>query len=282
MTSPAVQPLLALLTSHVGGNPTQYMFERAFAHHGVDWRYLTFEIGAEELGDAVRGLRALGFRGGHCGDPHQQAVLALLDRTTETATMLETANLIFRDENALVGDNTEGRGVLHCIRDRLDPSGKRAVFFGAGKMARAVAVELASAGLASLTVVNRTESRAVDLVAMLGAKFDMPLMPLAWQDDFAVPPDVDILINATSVGQNAEDPSVALVLDSLRPELLVVDVVAGVTPTWLMSEAARRGCQAVDGLTVLIEQAAIDMQLWTGVDPSRQVLREAVEEFLGV
>ncbi len=282
MTSPAVQPLLALLASHVGGNPTQYMFERAFAHHGLDWRYLTFEIGPEDLGDAVRGLRALGFRGGHCGDPHRQAVLALLDRTTETAAMLATANLIFRDDNTLVGDNTEGRGVLNAVRDRLDPAGKQIVLFGAGQIARAVAAELAGAAPASLTIVNRTESRADELVAMLAAKFDVPLSSVAWQDAFVVPPEVDVLVNATSVGQSAEDPPLPLALDSLRPELLVVDVVAGATPTRLIGEAARCGCETLDGLAILIEQAAVDMQIWTGVDPSRQVLREAAEEFLGL
>ena len=78
MSSPAVQPLLALLASHVGGNPTQYMFEQAFAHHDLDWRYLTFEIAPENLGDAVRGLRAWVFVAGSA-DPHKQAVIPLLD-----------------------------------------------------------------------------------------------------------------------------------------------------------------------------------------------------------
>ncbi len=69
MSSPAVQPLLCLLAYPVGGNPTQYLVERVFAHHDLDWRYLTFEVRPEDLGDAVRGLRALGFRGGHCAGP---------------------------------------------------------------------------------------------------------------------------------------------------------------------------------------------------------------------
>ena len=71
MSSSAVQPLLALLACPVGGNPTQYMVEKAVAHHDLDWRYLTFEVSPEDLGDAVRGLRALGFRGAHCAPPHR-------------------------------------------------------------------------------------------------------------------------------------------------------------------------------------------------------------------
>lgn len=284
MSSPAVQPLLALLASHVGGNPTQYMFERAFAHHDLDWRYLTFEIEPESLGDAVRGLRALGFRGGHCADPYKQDVLALLDRTTETAAMIGSVNLIFREENALVGDNTEGKGVLQAIRGAGDPAGKRVVLLGAGRVARAVAIELAAAGAVDITVVNRTESRAGELAAALAGKFATPVSAVAWQGDYAVPPETDILIHAIGIhaighGHDADKVRLPLVLDSLRPELLVADVA--VEPrTWLLDEASQRGCKTVDGLSMFIEQVAIGFQSWTGVDPDRQVLHDAVEEFL--
>jgi shikimate dehydrogenase len=280
MSSPAVQPLLALLASHVASNPTQYMFEKAFAHHDLDWRYLTFEVTPEGLGDAVRGLRALGFRGGHCADPHKQAVLSCLGRTTETAALIGAVNLFFREDNALVGDNTEGKGLLQMIRSTLDPAGKRIVLLGAGRMARAIAVELATAGAASITIVNRTEAHAAEIVAILADKFTLPVAAVAWQDDYAIPVDTDILIHATSLGHAASDTPLPLVLDSLRPELLVADVTMTSTNTWLLAEAAERGCKTVDGLTSLIERVAIGFQMWTAVDPDRQVLREAVEEFL--
>lgn len=279
MSSPAVQPLLALLASRVGGNPTQYMFERAFAYHDLDWRYLTFEIEPESLGDAVRGLRALGFRGGHCADPYKQAVLPWLDRTTETAAMIGSVNLLLREENALVGENTEGKGVVQAIRAVVDPVAKRVVLLGAGRVARAVAIELAAAGAASITVVNRTESRAGELVALLAGKFETPISAVAWQGDYAVPPETDILIHAIGLGHDAGKVELPLLLDSLRSELLVADVA--VAPrTWLLDEATQRGCKTVDGLSMFIEQVAIGFQLWTGVNADRQVLHDAVEEFL--
>ena len=280
MSSPAVQPLLALLASHVGGNPTQYMFEKAFSHHDLDWRYLTFEVTPEGLGDAVRGLRALGFRGGHCADPHKQAVLSCLDRTTETAALIGAVNLFFREEDALVGDNTEAKGLLQMIRGVLDPTGKRIVLLGAGRMARAIAVELATAGAAGITVVNRTEAHATEIVSLLAGKFDVPVTAIAWQEDFAVPADADILIHATSLGNAASDVPLPLAVDSLRPELLVADMTMTSPRTWLLAEAAQRGCKTIDGLNGFIERVAIGFQVWTGVDPDRQVLREAVEEFL--
>ncbi len=279
MSSSAVQPLLALLASRVGGNPTQYMFEQAFAHHDLDWRYLTFEIAPENLGDAVHGMRALGFHGGHCADPHKQAVLPWLDRTTETAAMVGTVNLIFRDEDALVGENTEGKGVVQTIRGVLHPAGKRVVLLGAGRVAQAVAVELAAAGVAGITVVNRTEGRAGELAALLAGKFETPVSAVPWREDYLVPPETDILIHATSLGRDPAEGRLPLALEGLRPELVVADVTADWPYTWLIDEARQRGCKTVDGLSMFIEQAAIGFHLWTGVDPDRQVLREAVEEF---
>ncbi len=281
MPSPAVQPLLALLAYPVGGNPTQYMIEQAVARHDLDWRYLTFEVGPEELGDAVRGLRALGFRGVHCAAPHKQAVVALLDRTTDTAAAVGAVNLVFREENALVGENTEGRGAVQAIRGSFDPAGKQVVLLGAGQMARAVAVELAAAGVAGVTVVNRTESRAEELAAMLSGKFNVPAAAVAWQGDYAVPPEAELLVQATSI-ECGDDVPLPLLSDTLRPELFVADATANATQTWLLAEAQRRGCKTVDGLTMFVEQVAIGLQLWTGVDPDRQTLREAAEEFLGL
>lgn len=278
MPSPAVQPLLALLASHVGGNPLQYMYEKAFVHHDLDWRYMTFEITPESLGDAIRGMKAMGFRGGHCDAIHKQAVSAWLDRVTETAAMVGAVNLIFREGNELVGENTEGRGLVQAIRGVLDPAGKNIVLLGAGRMARAAAVELAAAGVAGITVVNRTEAHAQELQAMVAGKFATPVTVVPWNDECSIPPDADILINAAGLGREAES-RLPLAADSLRPELLAVDVTADSPHAWLLEEAARRGGKTVDGLSIFIEQAVIGFQQWTGVEPNRQVLREAVEEF---
>jgi shikimate dehydrogenase len=280
VSSPAVQPLLALLARPVGGNPTQYVIERTIAHHELDWRYLTFEVGPENLADAIRGLRALGFRGAHLAAPHKQAVIPFLDSTAETAGAIGVVNLVRREENALVGENTEGRGVVQAIRAVVDPAGKQVVLLGAGKLARAAAVELAGAGVAGLTIVNRTEPRAAELAETLRAKFSVPVSAVAWQGDYAVPPEAEILIHATPLGHGAGGDGLPLAADSLRPELLVADAAAIAAKTWLLDQAIARGCKTVDGLSVFIEQVAIGLQLWTGVEPNRQIMREAVEEFL--
>ncbi len=144
VSSSSVQPVLALLGYPVAGNPTQYMVEQTFLHHQLDWRFLSLEVAREELGAAVRGMRAMGFRGGICAEPHKGAVLEFVNRVTPTAELIGEGNCLYRDENGLVGDNTEGKGLMEALRRRVNPTDEKIVLLGAGGMARAIAVELAS------------------------------------------------------------------------------------------------------------------------------------------
>jgi shikimate dehydrogenase len=236
----------------------------------------------EDLGDAIRGLKALGFYGGHFGDPHKQTVIPLLDGTTETAAAVGAVNIFTRQGGDLVGDNLEGKGVLQAIRRIVDPAGKRFVLLGAGRLARATALELAASGVVEITIVNRSESRANELLVLLAAKCQVPVSAVPWQGEYAVPAEADVLIHATSMGRQDENALVPLLYDSMRPELLVADVSTDPPQTPLLQEAAGRGCKTVNGLSIFIEQVALAVKLWTGVDPDREVLRDAVEEYLEV
>jgi len=280
VASSAVQPILALLSSEPGANPMQYMIEQAFAHHGLDWRYLTLEVTPENLPDAIGGMRAMGFHGGHCGQPHKRAVLPLVDRLTETAEIAGAANILFRDDDALVGDNTEGQGLVECLRRKIDLTEKCVVLLGAGGAARAVAIELARAGAAEIVVVNRTEQRAAALAGLLGERFSVAATAEPWNGDYHVPDRANVLIHATSLAQGDSDSLPPLDLESLRPELLVADMTLDAPHTRLLDEAHGRGCAVIDGLDSHIEQTALALQLWTNVDPDREIMREAIEEFL--
>jgi shikimate dehydrogenase len=280
VSSAAVQPILVLLSDTPGGNPTQYMIEKAFAHHELDWRYLTVEVSPEHLGDAIRGIRAMGFCGGHVGNPHKQAVVPLLDRTSELADMVGAINLISRDEDALVGENTEGKGLLASLRRVTDPAGKRVVLLGAGRAARAIGVELAAAGVAEITVVNRTPQPAGELANLLAGKCQVSASAAPWEGDYEVPAGTNLLINATSIGQKGPDARVPLAIDGLQGEMIVADVTADPPQTWLLRQARQRGCTTLDGLGMYVDQVAVALRLWTGVDPDCEVMRDAIEEFL--
>ena len=191
-------------------------------------------------------------------------------------------NVVFRDGDALVGDNLEGAGVVETLRREIDPAGKHVVLLGAGRLARATAVALAAAGAAGLTIVNRTASHADALALLVRDRLSVPAASVAWQDEYAVPPEADVLIHAANSGPDGPDAPLPLSAASLAAR------AAGgrcdlERPANLASRSRRtRGCKTIDGLSVFIEQAAIGLRRWTGVDADRLMLREAAEEFLGL
>ncbi|HEX3998448.1 MAG TPA: shikimate dehydrogenase [Pirellulales bacterium] len=281
MHSP-LQEIVALLGYPVAGNPTQYMVERAFSRLGLDWRYLTLEVAPENLAEAVRGMRSMGFRGGNFTMPHKVAVLPLLDQLTEAARLMGAVNCWWRQDHRLVGDNTDGKGFLQSLRSRIDPAGRRFALLGAGGAARAIAVELAIAGAAQILVVNRDPGRGEQLASLVSEQVRVPARYVAWHGDFSLPSEIEVLINATSIGMGDAQARVPVALDSLRPGLIVADVVVSPPNTRLLREAAQQGCQTLDGLGMLINQAAIGFRIWTGLDCDTTAMREAAEEFLGI
>ncbi|MCL6504932.1 MAG: shikimate dehydrogenase [Pirellulales bacterium] len=278
----SLQPICALFGQPVAGNPTQYMIEKAFSHHGLDWRYLTLEVAPEDLGDAIRGMRAMGFRGGNVTKPHKVAVVEHLDRLSQAAALMGAVNCIVREERILLGENTDGKGFMQSLRPLVDPAGKRVVLLGAGGAARAIAVELALAGAAELTVVNRSPQRGAALAQLLQEKTPLAACYTPWEGEYVVPGDVQILIQATSVGMDDSLARLPVRFDEASPDLIVADVVATPPNTAFLAEAAARGLRTLDGLGMIVHQGAIAFQLWTGVQPDIAVMREAVEEYLEI
>jgi shikimate dehydrogenase len=270
------QELVAVFGQPVEENPTQAMIEAAFAAAGLDWRYLTIEVAPEDLGDAVGGARAMGFRGFNCTIPHKVAVVEHLDRLSEAAGLIGAVNCVVRDGEALLGENTDGAGFLAALRRRRDPKGTRVVLLGAGGAARAIGVELALAGAESITVVNRSAERGRELgVVLEGLVADVAVEPPG--DGFRVPAGTDLVVNATSIGlYPAVEAVVPLVLDEVAGRALVADVIPNPPETRFLRETAAAGCETLDGLEMLVEQGRIGFELWTGVEPDTGVMRAAL------
>lgn len=282
MPDSPLQQLVCCMGQPVAGNPTQFMMQRAFAAAGLDWLYLTFEISPEDLGDAVRGARAMGFRGANFTIPHKVAVIEHLDRLTDTAALMGAVNCVYREADQLVGENTDGKGFVESLRTIVDPTEKNVVLLGAGGAARAIAVELGHAGIAELTIINRTPERGQTLVDLLVDQVKVRACLIPWKGELAVPEGTDILINATPIGLLDPAAAVPLDMDSVRPPMLVADVILNPPDTWLLRQARQRGCITLNGLGMLVQQGVIAFRQWTGRDPDPVVMREAVEEYLEI
>ena len=276
MTPSSGTPTVVGLIGHpVAGNPTGRMFEAAFAHHGLDWRYVSMDVVPHGLATAVAGLAALGFRGFNVTVPHKVAVVGHLDRLTEAAAIIGAVNCVIPDGGGWLGENTDGKGFVESLSAVTDLRGLRVCLLGAGGAARAIAVELGLAGAEAIEIVNRTERSGRALAELVVARTGARAGYRSWAEPVLVPAGVDVVVNATSIGLN--DPSAGPVVDLAGAGMvLVADVVMNPVETRFLREAASLGLRTLDGVGMLVNQGATAFERWTGVAPDRSVMRAAM------
>ncbi len=277
--------LVAVLGSPVAENPTCVMQQAAFDAAGLPWTYLTLEVTPDKLPDAIRGIRALGFRGLNLTVPHKVAVIPLLDEVRPDAALIGAVNTVRVDrDRRLIGENTDGKGFLRGIREdaHLDPVGKHAVILGAGGAARAIATELALAGIARITLVNRSVPRAQQMLQDLTSRTRVAADFIPLQALFRVPRNADLLVNATSIGLYPDVQAMPpIALDDASPKLLVCDAVPNPPETRLIREARARNLPTLAGLSMLVYQGVIGFQMWTGQSPDEQAMKSALSRAFG-
>ena len=264
-------------------NPTVEMIEAAYRHHDLAWRYINFEVPPVALADAVQGARAMGFAGFNCSLPHKVEVIQHLDGLGESASIMGAVNCVVRRGDEYIGENTDGKGFLKSLEEKVNPTGKSVVLFGAGGAARAIGVEVALAGASQITVVNRSESRGQELAQLLTEKTPAKAEFVEWSGPYVIPADTDVVVNATSIGLFPDvDAQLELVTESLTNRMIVADVIPNPLRTRLVHDAESKGCTVIDGLGMLVNQGVISIKYWTGSDVDPRVMRDRVIEVLGL
>ena len=239
------------------------MHNAAFRALGLDWVYLAFDVEPGEVDGAVAGMRALGIAGFSVTIPHKEAMAAAVDVRSPLADALGAVNTVVRDAaGRLRGETTDGPGFLRALREDegFDPEGRRCLVVGAGGAARAVVRTLADAGAAEVVVAGRTRARVESVAALAGACGRVGVAADAGE--------ADLIVNATPLGMVGTETAGRLPLDpaDLGPGQLVVDLVYQPAITALMDAARARGAVAVNGIGMLVHQAALAFRLWTGQD----------------
>lgn len=263
-------------------NPTVAMMEAAYAAAGLDARYVNCDVSSANLAEAVLGAKAMGWVGFNCSMPHKVAVIDHLDGLGESADLIGAVNCVVARDGGLIGENTDGKGFVEAMRELRHPGGTHVVVLGAGGAGRAIAVEVALAGAARVTVVNRNVARGEALAQLVADRTNAEADFAPWTDTYAVPATADVVVNATSVGLGDPEALVDIDVASLRPELLVADVIPNPPHTAYLRAAAQRGAQTLDGLGMLVAQGAVAIELWHGVTPDRDVMRARLSEVLGL
>ena len=276
------QELTAAFGQPISENPTQVMIEAAYKHHNLDWRYLTIEVGPNDLEAAVHGAKVMGFQGFNCTIPHKVNVIQHLDGLGESASLMGAVNCVVRRDGQWIGENTDGKGFLSSLNEITDPKNKKVVIFGAGGAARAISVEVALAGANHITIVNRSAKRGEELTTLLQNKLPCYADFTSWDSTYSIPTETDIVINATSIGLFPDlDARLDFDPETLRPHMVVADVIPNPPATHLVRDARAKGCKVIDGLGMLVSQGVIGIKHWTGIDPDPAVMRAALEEVFG-
>ena len=247
---------------------------RAAAHAvGLDLDYQTFAVRPGHAPAAVRGMIPGGLRGLSVTMPHKEAVLDALDEMSDAARSLGAVNCIVNNDGVLRGENTDGDGFLRGLAHETgqQAAGQTVAVIGAGGAARAIALACAHAKAESVMIINRTTERAETAAALA------PAIRVGNTGDINT---ATLVVNATSLGmaKTAGHDVLPLDVETLSAEAFVVDIVYDPLETPLLEACRARGIRAIGGLGMLAGQAAVQFQLWTGIEPDLAVMVAAAHE----
>ena len=270
--------LTAVFGDPVDGNPTGVMEEAAYAAKGLNFRYLTVQVQDDDLEAAFAGAKAMNFTGFNLTMPHKIRVIPLLDRLTEAASIIGAVNTVYRDGDDWVGENTDGKGFVRALElEGVALTDKHIAILGAGGAARAIAVECALAGAASITVINRNGQRGRELAQLVEEKTPAHGSYVPWEGNAAMPAGTEIVIQATCVGLHPHgDQLPAVDLDTITSDMVVCDVVFNPVMPRFLQEAQKRGAKIVTGIGMLVQQGALNFTLWTGEEAPVQVMYDTL------
>jgi shikimate dehydrogenase len=270
------------------GDPIDHSLSpRIHAHwlraYGIDGAYVPLPVARGAFSVAIRGLQTAGFVGLNVTVPHKETAFAIAERLDLAAHACGAANLLVFREGSIEGRNTDAAGLSASLAEALGPVGLKgmpAVVLGAGGAARAACLALSGLGVTEIRIVARNLSRAGGLIRDLQPSASSQLRSFAWSDWPLAASGVTLLLNATSADMRGAQP-LDLSLDPLPRTAAVCDIVYNPLETLLLKDARAKGHQVIDGLGMLMHQAAPSFAAFFGLLPAvTPLLRAELEEAL--
>ena len=269
--------LVGLFGNPVDENPTGPMMEAGFAAQGLNYRYITMKVEKENLKDAIAGIRAIGMRGLNLTIPHKIAVIPFLDELSLAAKIIGAVNSIRVQDGQLIGENTDGKGFVTSLMETgIELNGRIITVLGSGGAARAVAVECAISGAETVNIVARNEERGKELADLISEKTEAQGVYFTWKGSVPIPEGTEVLVNCTNVGLYPDENKPDITYEDIRKNMTVCDVVFNPPETKFLKEAKARGAATVNGLGMLVNQAALNYCLWTENMAPKDMMKEAL------
>ncbi len=276
--------LCAVIGNPVAHSLSPAIHNAAFSALSLNGVYLAFCV--QDVGACLSGMRALpNFRGLSVTIPHKESVMPYLDEIDNLARRVGCVNTVIQREGRLLGTNTDGMGTLRAFEEAgVELKGRRILFAGAGGAVRSVAFAMAGhAQPSKITILGRSRERLESLIRDLRAGTDVLIESGVLADTADALREHDVLVQGTPVGMFGHDEGSSCVpAGSLRPELAVFDMVYRPLKTRLILDAEAAGCVTILGSEMLVNQAALQLEAWTGAAAPRDVMRRALLEALGV
>lgn len=254
----------------------------AFEAAGLDYVYIPLAVRPDQLGQAVAGLRSLGFAGVNVTVPHKVNVMDHIDCVQRSAELVGAVNTIVFTDGQATGYNTDMDGFIQSLKnEKVVIKGKKAVLLGAGGAARAVVCGLLEHG-ANEVLIGARDGQKAQLFAASFAGIGQTIGHSWYDDDFTNSLlECDILVNCTPVGMYPQvNDEVSLVWDKLQPTCVVCDLIYNPATTKFLERARREGHKTVGGAAMLIEQGALAFELWTGISAPRDVMYKKLAEVI--
>lgn len=269
-------PLAGVIGHPIAHSRSPLLHGHWLRRYGIKGHYIPLDVAPADLSDVLRTLPRMGFVGVNITIPHKEAILKIADIITDRAALIGAANtLIYRKDGRIHADNTDGAGFIANLRQNAphwDPTRGPAAVFGAGGAARAVVAALIEVGVPEIRIANRTRPRADALRSDFGAK----VVVSEWVQAANMLDGAVTVVNTTALGMTGK-PEFRVPLDGLNPDAVVNDLVYTPLMTQFLAEAKDRGCTVVDGLGMLLHQAAPGFERWFGRRPEvDDATREAV------
>ena len=259
-------PLAGVIGSPVAHSRSPALHGHWLKRYGITGYYVPLDISAPDLEEALRAMPRMGFVGANVTIPHKEKVMKIADLVTDRAAVMGAANTrIFRADGKIHADNTDGYGFIENLRQGApgwDPTAGPAAVIGAGGAARAVVASLIDVGVTEIRLTNRTRARSDALRQEFGTKVNV----YDWVQAGNAIDGSATVVNASSLGMVGK-AEFRVPLDALSRDAVVTDLVYTPLETAFLAQAAEHGCRTVDGLGMLLYQAAPAFERWFGVRP---------------
>lgn len=256
----------------IGHSLSPLIHNNAFENLDFNSVYVSFDVKQEDLKDAIMGVKALGIKGLNVTVPHKESVIKYLDRISDEAKLIGAVNTIRNNAGLLEGYNTDVTGFMESLKEHnVDVEGKNAVILGAGGAAKAVATGLALLRAKSIYVCNRSIDKANELSIHIENNFNIKSRGIAY-NDLNMLDEIDMLINATSVGMHPNVDVSPIEEDVVAKAKFVYDIIYNPEKTLFLSYAEKYQIRYINGLDMLINQANDSFKIWTGVNFDKKII----------